>query len=219
MSTVTVLLQVQKSLASLLSPGCFLVRVRRPAGGGGARLAVSLLEAGVGNSPLAMAAGNRVRGHPKLLELEVFHLLEFRPFLFVTSSTPQDLTLGGEATLGADSTCLSVNLEDLDMTGDVSLRPVRRVAAAGSGVRVTNGSAAAVRRSETLDDSDDYNSLDMTKRARLADDYMTNRLPPCAPPLSPSNLLGNDDNSPIIRPYPRYRLTLHTAHCTLHTAH
>ena len=128
--------------------------------------------------------------------------MKFRPFVFVTSSTPQDLTLGGEATLGADSTCLSVNLEDLDMTGDVSLRPVRRVAAAGSGVRVTNGSAAAVRRSETLDDSDDYNSLDMTNRARLADDYMTNRLPPCAPPLSPSNLLGNDYNSPIIRPYP-----------------
>ena len=77
------------------------------------------------------------------------------------------------------------------------LRPARREASTyGGGVRLTNGSATAVRRrSDTLDDSDDYNSLDMTARGRV---------PPLAPPLSPSLMLGNDYNSPIIRPFPRY---------------
>ena len=60
---VTVLRQVQKSLVNLVSPGRFLVRVRRPAGGAGARLLVTLLEAAVGNSPLQMASVSRVSGH------------------------------------------------------------------------------------------------------------------------------------------------------------
>ena len=57
---VTALLQVQKSLVNLVSPGRFLVRARRPAGGAGARLLVTLLEANVGNSPLQMAPVSRV---------------------------------------------------------------------------------------------------------------------------------------------------------------
>ena len=111
----------------------------------------------------------------------------------LTSSTPQDLTLGGEATLGGDSTCLGLDLADLDMTEDAVIRPARREAPTyGGGARMTTGSVR--RRSDTMDDSDDYNSLDMTARGRL---------PPCAPPLSPTMMLGNDYNSPVIRPFPR----------------
>ena len=142
---------------------CLVVKVRRPVKGGS--LSISLLQANIGGSPAVILPADQVLCKDCLAS----------SLLVVVATFVQETTVS-EETAGPNSTCFNVNFSDLDLTSEPARRPAHKVVA---------------QYSESLDQSD-YNSLDMTNRARLP------------PSTNLQGQVGGAYASPMVKPSSRY---------------